>query len=202
MLKNEFLSVEVDKCVYTKCTEKECVIIALYVDDMLIFGTSLSVVHSTKRFLASRFDKKDMGEAKVILGVKITRMGDSIMISQELYVEKILKRFEHFDAKPMSTPYDSNTHLMKNRGDPVGKAEYAHIIGSLMYLMNFSRPDIAYAVCRLRRYAHNPNNDHWSALARLMKYLRGIMNYGILYSGFPLCWKDTMMLTGSLIQMR
>ena len=81
LLKNGFLSVEVDKCVYTKCTGKECVIIALYVDDMLIFGTSLRMVHSTKRFLASQFDMKDMGEAKVILGVKIIRMGDSIMLS-------------------------------------------------------------------------------------------------------------------------
>ena len=67
----------------------------------------------------------------------------------------------------------------------MGQAEYAQIIGSLMHLMNFSRPDIAYAVCRLSRHTHNPNNDHWSALARLMKYLRGTMNYGILYSGFP-----------------
>ena len=58
-----------DKCVYTKCTGKECVIIALHVDDMLIFGTSLGMIHSTKRFLASQFDMKDIGEAKVILGV-------------------------------------------------------------------------------------------------------------------------------------
>ena len=55
---------------------------------------------------------KDIGETKVILGVKITRMGDSIMLSQEHYVKKILKRFGHFDVKPMSTPYDANTHLM------------------------------------------------------------------------------------------
>ena len=176
LLKNGFLSVEVDKCVYTKCTGKECVIIALYVADMLIFGTSM--VHSTKRFLASQFDMKDMGEAKVILGVKIIRIGDSIMLSQEHCVEKILKRFGHFDAKPVSTPYDANTHLMKNRGDPVGQAEYAQIIGSLMHLMNFFKPDIAYAVC-------SPKNNHWSALARLMKYLRGTMNYGIPHSGFP-----------------
>ena len=84
-------------------------------------------------------------------------MGDSIMLSQEHYVEKILKRFDHFDAKPVSTPYDANTYLMKNRGDPVGQAEYAQIIGSLMHLMNFFRPDIVYAVCRLSRYTHNPN---------------------------------------------
>ena len=85
----------------------------------------------------------------------------------------------------MSTSYDANTHLMKNRGDPMGQAEYAQIIGSMRHLMNFSRPDITYAVCRLSRCTHNPNNDHWSALARLMIFLRGTMNYGILYSGFP-----------------
>ena len=159
LLKNGFLFVEVDKCVYKKCIEKECVIIALYIDYILIFCTSLSVVHSTKRFLTSQFDMKDMGEVKVILGVKITRMGNSIMLSQEHYIEKMLKRFEYFDVKPVSTPYDANTHLMKNRGDLVGKAEYAHIIRNLMHLLTFSRPDIAYAVCRLSRYTHNPNKD-------------------------------------------
>ena len=75
LLNNGFLSVEANKCVYTKCTNRECVIIALYVDDMLIFCTSLDMVHSTKRFLVSQFDMKDISEAKVILGVKITRMG-------------------------------------------------------------------------------------------------------------------------------
>ena len=68
---------------------------------------------------------KDMAEAKVILGVKITRMGDSIMLSQEHCVEKILKRFGHFNAKLVSTPYDDITHLMKNQGDLVGQTEYA-----------------------------------------------------------------------------
>ena len=67
----------------------------------------------------------------------------------------------------------------------MGQSDYAQIIGSLIHLMNFSRPDIAYAVCRLNRSTHNPNNDHCNALARLMKYLKGTMNYGILYSGFP-----------------
>ena len=145
-----------DKYIYTKCTNRECVIIALYVDDMLIFGISLDTIHNTKRFLASQFDMKDMGETKVILGVKIIKMGDSRMLSQEHYVEKILKRFGHFDAKPTSTPYKANTHLMKNQGYPVGQSEYAKIIESLMHSMNFSRLDIAFVVCRLNRYTHNP----------------------------------------------
>ena len=74
---------------------------------------------------------------------------------------------------------------MKNRGVLVGQSKYAQIIRSMMHLMNFSKPDIAYAVRRLSRYTYKPNNDHWNELAKLMKYLRGTMNYGILHSGFP-----------------
>ncbi|XP_039117954.1 secreted RxLR effector protein 161-like [Dioscorea cayenensis subsp. rotundata] len=85
----------------------------------------------------------------------------------------------------VSTPYDAKTQLKKNLGDPVAQSKYAQIIGSLMHLMSFTRPDIAYAVCRLSRYTQNPNREHWYAFVRLMKYLRGTMNYGILYSGYP-----------------
>nr|XP_033510309.1 secreted RxLR effector protein 161-like [Nicotiana tomentosiformis] len=85
----------------------------------------------------------------------------------------------------MSTHFDANSQLKKNNSDPVAQSKYAQIIESLMYLMNFTRPDIAYVVCRLSRYSLDPNNEHWSALARLIKYLRGTMNYGILYSEFP-----------------
>ena len=52
--------------------------------------------------------------------------------------------------------------------------------------MKISRPDIAYAVGRLSRYTHGPNQDHWDALVRFMRYLRGTMDYGIEYNGFPI----------------
>lgn len=96
----------------------------------------------------------------MILGVKIIKIGDSIMLSQEHCVEKILIRFGHFEVKLVSTPYDANTHLIKNRGDLVAQFEYAYIIGSLMHLMNFIISDIAYTICRLSIYAHYPNKDH------------------------------------------
>ncbi|XP_068492265.1 uncharacterized protein [Phaseolus vulgaris] len=73
----------------------------------------------------------------------------------------------------------------KNRGESISQTQYAQIIGSLLHLMSFSRPDIAYAVGRLSRYTKCPSQDHWEALARLMKYLRGTMDYAIEYSGFP-----------------
>ncbi len=90
-------------------------------DNLLIFGISYDVVHDTKCFLASQFDMKDMGEANVILGIRIFRDDKCITLSSSHYVEKILKRFEHFGMSPMSTMYDSNVHLIKNHGDNVSQ---------------------------------------------------------------------------------
>ena len=125
------------------------VVICLYVDDMMIFGTSQKVVCETKKFLGFKLDMKDLGKVKMILGIKITRTPNELKISQEHYVEKILRKFEHFDCKLVSTSYDPSSLLKKNREHSVAQIEHAHIIRSLMYLMNCTRPDIAYAVGRL-----------------------------------------------------
>jgi hypothetical protein len=175
-----------DKCVYTKFDDNLCgVIVCLYVDDMLILGTNIDVVNDTKQFLSSKFDMKDLGKADLILGIKLTKLKNGFRMSQEHFVEKILRKFDFYDSKPVSTPYDGNLHLKKNNGSSVSQTQYAQIIGSLMYLMNCSRPDIAYAVNRLSRYTHNPGKDHWNALCRVLKYLRGTMNLGLCYVGYP-----------------
>ena len=62
--------------------------------------------------------------------------------------------------------------------------------------MDFSRLNTAYTIGRLNRYTQNPNQEYWSVLVILMKYLRGTINYGILYSGFPSVLEGTLMLTG------
>jgi len=73
---------------------------------------------------------------------------------------------------------------MKNRGESISQSQYAQIIGSLLHLMSFSKPDIAYVVSRLSKYTQCSSQDHWDALARLMRYLRGKMDYAIEYSEF------------------
>ena len=90
---NGFSFNDVDKCISNKVENNSCIIIFLYVDDMLIFGTNLQVVINTKSFLRLKFDMKDLGEAEVILGIKITRTLNGLNLSQEHYIEKILKRF-------------------------------------------------------------------------------------------------------------
>ena len=85
----------------------------------------------------------------------------------------------------MSTSYDPNSQMKKNREHSVAQIEYAQIIGSLMYLMNCTKPDIVYAVGRLSRYTQSPNQDYWTVVRRVLKYLRGTINYGLCFSGFP-----------------
>nr|GEW38900.1 hypothetical protein [Tanacetum cinerariifolium] len=142
-----------DKCVYRKFDDSgKGVIICLYVDDMLIFGNDQNQVDKTKKFLSSRFLMKDMGEAYVILGIKIKHENKRIVITQSYYIEKILKKFNREDCSPVSTPMDPIEKLKLNTDKPVDQLEYSRAIGCLMYAMTSTRPNIAYAVGRLKAY--------------------------------------------------
>lgn len=158
-----------------------CVIVCLYVDDLLIFGSNLSVVNETKGMLSSNFDMKDLGEASAILGIKITRTSSGICLDQSHYIEKILRKYEYFDCKPACTPFDPNVKLFKNTGESVRQSEYASIIGSLRYATDCTRPDIAYAVGVLCRFTSNPSLEHWDAIERVMRYLKRTTNLGLHY---------------------
>jgi hypothetical protein len=161
------------------------VILCLYVDDILLFRTYLDLINQTKSFLSQNFDMKDLGEADVMLNIKILRGENEISLTQSHYVEKILTRFNMMDCKPAATPYDPNTKLKKNLGHGKDQLRYSQIIGSLIYLASATRPDISYAVCRLSRYTSNPGSDHWIVLERVLKYLKGTKDLGIYYSGHP-----------------
>ncbi|GKD15598.1 zinc finger, CCHC-type containing protein, partial [Tanacetum coccineum] len=115
VLSSGFLLNQSDKCVYSKFDSSgKGVIICLYVDDMLIFGTYQNQVDKTKKFLSSKFSMKDMGEADVILGIKIKRENKGIVITQSHYIEKILKKFNREDCSSMSTPMDPVEKLKSN----------------------------------------------------------------------------------------
>lgn len=185
IVSNGFRIHQSDKCVYSKFTETQGVIVCLYVDDMLIFETDLDSIQSTKDMLSSSFSMKDMGVADVILGIRITRQGGNIVLSQSHYIEKILKKFNHFDCTPIATPYDPHVKLYPNTGRAVSQLDYSRVIGSLMYAMTSTRPDIAFAVGKLSRYTHNPSDIHWNAVNRVLRYLKKTIDYGIVYSGYP-----------------
>ena len=106
-------------------------------------------------------------------------------MSQAHYVDKILDKFNKNDMGISRTPLDNSPHLSKKCWSGVSQVEYSRVIGSLMYLMSCTGPDIAYAVSKLSSYTSNTSTEHWNALTRLLKYLWYTRDYGLHYTRYP-----------------
>jgi hypothetical protein len=153
-------------------------------------GKDIKKIDRLKQELGKSFAMKDLGPAKQILGMEITRDRSSrkLWLSQERYIEKVLERFNMNAAKPVSTPLDGHFKL-SDKQCPKTKAEveemrkipYASAVGSLMYAMVCTRPDIAYAVGVVSRYLANPGKEHWAAVKWILRYLRGSSRLSLCY---------------------
>ena len=186
MLEIDFVRCNADHCCYFKRFDDSYIILLLYVDDMLIAGSCAQEVEKLKKQLSRRFAMKDLGKAKQILGMRITRdlEGGKLYLSQAEYVEKVLNRFNMQDAKPISIPLGSHFKL-SNKESPTSDEERAHMqrvpyasaIGSIMYAMVCTRPDIAHAVGVVIQFISNPGRQHWEAVKWILRYLRGTKEY-------------------------
>jgi hypothetical protein len=143
---------ESDRCVYYHHGGGQGVILCLYVDDILISGTSLDVINEVKTFLCRSFDMKDMGEADVILSIKLIKGENGITLTQSHYVEKVLSHFGYKESKPSPTPYDPSLFLQKNKRIDRYQLRCSQMTGSLMYLASATRLDISFALSKLSRY--------------------------------------------------
>eukprot|EP00253_Pinus_taeda_P010914 PITA_10914 len=168
------------------------IILLLYVDDMLVAGSSMQEINLLKRKLANSFAMKDLGAAKQILGMRITRdrKNRKVTLSQNEYIQKVLKRFNMHNAKPVSTPFVSHFKLSKEMCpktqedmDYMSKVPYALAVGSLMYAMVCTRLDIAHAVGVVSRYVNNPGKEHWLAVKWILKYLKDTTNQALHFGG-------------------
>nr|GEW47634.1 retrotransposon protein, putative, Ty1-copia subclass [Tanacetum cinerariifolium] len=191
ILSNGFKRSSYDICVYYRSyAPGEYIYLLLYVDDMLIACKSKAEIGSTKSLLKKEFDMKYLREAKKILGMEILRDRSHkiLRVSQSGYVSKILNNFRIDNGK--SVQMSLGGHFKLSLKDcPVkdcdvermSKVPYANAVGSLMYLMVCTRPDIAYDVSIVSRYLANPGKSHWEAVKWILKYLRGTANVGLIY---------------------
>jgi len=127
-----FIIHEYDKCIYSKNFNNDYIILYLYVDDILIFDTSLDAIQRVKVYLSQNFDMKDLGPVNIILGMKISRYPNGISLSLSHSSEKMLHKFDFYNSKLISTPYDSSIALKKNMGEPVSQLKYSQLIGSVL----------------------------------------------------------------------
>jgi hypothetical protein len=184
-----FTALHADTCVYILRQSSVLIIIALYVDDLLLFSNSLERLETLKRDLSSRFSMKDLGEAQYILGLQIERdrTARTLSISQREYVRKMLERAGLSDCRPAATPLETSVKLTKAdcptppAPDPALVRLYQSAVGAIMYAMLGTRPDIAFAVTALSQFSSNPGQVHWTAVQRLLRYLAGTLHYKLTY---------------------
>jgi hypothetical protein len=186
-----------DHCVFVqKFPDGDFIILLLYVDDMLIVGMNSSRIDRLKKQLSQSFAMKDLGPAKQILGVRIqrSRKDKKLFISQEQYIEKVLERFNMNNAKVVSSPLATHFKLSTKQSpstdeekEDMERIPYASAVGSLMYAMVCTRPDIAHAVGVVSRFLSDPGREHWNAVKWIMRYLRGTSKLCLSFgSGKPM----------------
>jgi len=155
----------------------------VYVDDIIFLGSDLRKVNDIKERFKAIWECRDMGETMEFLRMKIRRNGAKVIIDQCDYLRKIMQRFGMQNAKAAATPLPSG-YVPTPNTDPVDAAlrtKYQQVIGSLLYLMLGTRPDIAYAVTRMSQFAANPSKEHLDKSLYIFRYLASMQDYTLEY---------------------
>lgn len=170
-----------DKCVFVSKNNGRKIILGIYVDDGLLAASDEVDVEPVLRHLSKRFEIKT-SVAKYFLGMEINRDKDgSIHLSQATYARKVLKRFNIEECREVSTPMDPNQTVSNFTDSKNSNYPYREAIGSSMYLMVATRPDIAFAIGVVSRFMEQPTEAHVNAVKRIMRYIKGTVKYGIRF---------------------
>jgi hypothetical protein len=176
-----FVALESDPSIYYN--QQTQVIVAVYVDAILVLAKNEKLSLEFYNGLAQRFKVENKGPPTTFPGLNIIRTSDSISINQSGYIERMLTRFNMSNAIIASTPMDPSLPLLK--AQPNDRAanirEYQELVGSLNHSAVFSRPDISCSVSQLSQFLTKPTSTHMAAARRVLRYLKGTKNLGIIY---------------------
>jgi transposase InsO family protein len=187
-----FKRITADYCIYVYRKGKEICFLAVYVDDMGMLASNLHFMEKLKKLIGEVFKIKDLGPIKQLLGVAIDYDQETghLELSQSRYIQQSLERYGCDDGRTHPTPLSSGVKLTKadSPTTPSAIAEmkdypYQSLIGTLMYAMLGTRPDIAFAVGALSKYSSNPGKVHWNEAVHVLRYLGGTKDLALVFNG-------------------
>ncbi|CAM9339354.1 unnamed protein product, partial [Heterosigma akashiwo] len=176
-----------ESCLYTRRDESGELMVAVYVDDLVISGSSQAIVSDFKQSLASKYDLTDQGELTQILGIKVIRdkRGKCFHLSQTSFYQGRLAKFDSITSL-RKTPIDHTVDLTPTPGFEAKLSDanlYRSMVGTLAWVANWTRPELAFAVHKLQRTQSNPEPKHFEAVQRAFRYLKGTQSESLRLGG-------------------
>ncbi|GJX84726.1 uncharacterized mitochondrial protein-like protein [Tanacetum coccineum] len=169
-LDNGFQRGKINKTLFLKRYKGDILVVQVYVDDIIFGSINKELCIAFEKLMHEKFQMSSMGELTFFLGLQVKQKKDVIFISQDKYVDEILKKFGFTKVKTASTPMETQKPLLEDEDDEeVDVHMHRSMIGSLMYLTS-SRPNIMFAVCACARYQVNPKVPHLHAVKRLISW--------------------------------
>ncbi|GJR73075.1 putative ribonuclease H-like domain-containing protein [Tanacetum coccineum] len=172
---------QIDKTLFIKRIKSDILLVQVYVDDIIFGSKKKELCTEFEKLMHKKFQMSSMGELTFFLGLQVSQKDDGIFISQDKYVDEILKKFGFSTVKIASTPMETSKPLLKDaEAEDVDVYLYRSMIGSLMYL-TASRPDIMFVVCACARFQVTLKVSHLHVVKRIFRYLKGQPKLGLWY---------------------
>lgn len=179
----DFNHSKVDHCVYIldKSNINANIYVLLYVDDVVIVTKNSTTMKNFKDYLQHCFKMVDLDEIKLFLGIRIQRDTDCFKLDQSVYLTNVLTKYNMLDCKHVETPLPAQIDYESLNSDIYHEAPCRNAIGSLMYVMLCTRPDLCYAVNLLSRYQVKNNKALWTCIKRVLRYIKGTLNVKLIF---------------------
>ena len=157
----------------------------LYVDDIVLTGNNSSLLHHFITALGHVFELKDLGLPHYFLGLQVSTTKHGMHLSQAKYAYDLLQKANMLECKPCSTPVAAKLSISAHDGVPLSSpTDYRMLVGCLQYLM-LTRPDISFAINNIAQYMSNPLSTHMLAVKRILRYVKGTIDQGLLLRPQP-----------------
>jgi hypothetical protein len=190
--KMNFIQSEHEHVMYMRSRGDDILLVGVYVDDLVITGSSLAAVEEFKEEMKRAFLMSDLGLLSFYLGIEVHQDAGGITLRQAHYAKKILEMVGMVDCKATATPMEERLRLSRDSTtEEVDATLYRHIVGSLRYLIH-TRPDLTYAVGYVSRFLERPTEEHLQAVKKIIRYITGTLEYGLRYGR----WTGTAGLVG------
>ncbi len=173
-----------EPCLYKGTKKNKLVLIAVYVDDIIIGCSDKSVVLEVKAQISNEFQVIDKGQLRHFLGMEIEREGETgiIRLGQSQYIRDVLKMYGMETCKPLAVPLEAGYQVScDDDSEKVDQQQYQSLVGTLIYNATSTRPDILHSVSKLAQRNSDPRKEHMVRLKHILRYLAGTINLKLIY---------------------